>query len=163
MNDKVKPRFWKSPVNWVLLQIAQSNLPLLWRVRAAQWGINWWQYKCHFKDQLLGELIVVIVSVDKDWEFIRGKYTQTRVRDIVYRWRRSKLPFTYFKSFHGTQCTDETAYPLGRIPHEVIAKVNDQIFECNQEIQASNEKHDKHQKLKTSIVNHQFQEYNHDL
>lgn len=162
MDDKVKPRFWKNPINWVLFLIAQSNLPLLWKLRVAQWGMNWWQYKRHFKNELLGELVLVIVSVDKDWEFVRGEHTQTRVRDIVYRWRRSKLPFAYFRSFRGTQCTDETAHPLGRIPHDVVASFNDKVFECNQSIRASNERYDRQQQLKASIVNHQFQEYDHD-
>lgn len=162
-NKKVKPNFWKQPVNWVFFQIACSNLPLLWKAKAAVWNINWCQYKRHFKDQLLGKLVVVVVSVDKDWEVVHGIHTQTRVRDIVYRWKREKLPFIYPKSFRGTQCTDENAYPLGRLPHDIIAKVNDRVFECNQEIRASNERHEKHQKLKASIVNHQFQEYNHDL
>lgn len=162
MDNKVKPRFWKSPINWVLLQIAQSSLPLLWKVRVAQWGMNWWQYKRHFKDQLLGKLVVIVVSVDKDWEYVQGKHTNSRVRDITYRWKRENLPFAYRKSFQGTQCTDETAVPLGRIPHSVVAFVNDKVYECNQEIRAINEKHENHQKLKASIINHQFQEYDHD-
>jgi hypothetical protein len=162
MNNKVRPKFCKDPVNWFLFLIAQSSLPLLWKIRVAQWGMNWWSYKRHFKNQLLGELVVIVVSVDKDWEMVQGKYTQTRVRDITYRWKRSKLPFVYRKSFQGTQCTDESAHPLGRIPHSVVALVNDKVYECNLEIRASNKRHEHHQNLKASIIGHQYQEYDHD-
>lgn len=161
--DKHKSKFWRDPVNWVVSYIMRSSLPVLWKAQVATWNMKWWSYKRHFKDQLLGELVVVVVSVDKDWEYVQGKHTRTRVRDIVYRWRRTKLPFAYFKSFQGTQCTDETAHPLGRIPHDIVATVNDKVFECNQEIRASNERHDRQQQLKSSIIDHKFQEYNHDL
>lgn len=163
MNKKVILNFWKHPITWLFFKITQSNLPLMWRVQAAAWSMKWWQYKRHFKDQLLGELVVVVVSVDKDWEYVQGKYTQTRVRDIVYRWKRTKLPFTYFKYFRGTQCSDETAFPLNRLPHSDIAKVSDQIFEYNQDVKRINEQDANHQKLKDSIVDHKFQEYDHDL
>lgn len=155
--------FWGKLVNAFFMRVAKSNLPLLWKIEILNLRMKWRIYKRHFKDQLLGKLTVITVSVDKDWEFVQGKHTCTRVRDITYRWRRANIPFAYPKVFRGTQCTDETAYPLGRIPHDVVAKVNDQVFECNQLIRASNEKHDRQQQLKASIVNHKFQEYDHDL
>jgi hypothetical protein len=161
--NKMKTSFWNSPVNWLVALVMHSKLPVLWKAQVAVWNMKWWTYKRHFKDQFLGELVVITVSVDKDWEYIQGKHTQTRVRDIVYRWKRRNLPFAYRKKYSGTQCTDETAHPLGRIPHDIVATVNDKVFECNQEIRASNEKHEKHQKLKASIVNHQFQEYDHEV
>lgn len=154
---------WKKLVNVFFMLIVKSSLPLLWKAKILNMRVNWWIYKRHFKDQLLGKLVVITVSVQKDWEYVRGEHTQTRVRDITYRWKRAKLPFVYPKTFRGTQCVDETAYPLGLVPHSVVASVNDQVFKCNQEIRASNERYDRQQELKASILNHQFQEYDHEV
>lgn len=162
MDYNIKPKFWKSPVNWFASYIMRSNLPLLWKARVATWNMEWWSYKRHFKNQLLGELIVIVVSIDKDWEMVQGKYSQTRVRDVTYRWKRSKLPFVYRKSFQGTQCTDESAHPLGRIPHSAVASINDKVYEYNLDVRVSNKRHEHHQNLKASIIGHQYQEYDHD-
>lgn len=155
--------FWKSPVHWLFMKAGQLPLPLTLKIKIACWGVKWMTYRNHFKDQLLGELQVVVVSVDKDWQTVYGKHTETLVRDIIYRWKRKKLPFVYPKVFNGTQCKDETAHPLARVDHNAIAQLNDTIFEFNRNMAERIEQRENHRKLKDSIVNHQFQEYNHDL
>lgn len=127
------------------------------------WGVKWMTYQKHFKDQLLGKLIVVVISIEKDWETYQGKLSSTRVRNITYRWKRDKLPFCYSTIHRGTQCTDEAAHPLGLVPHQVVVDMNDRIAEFNANAVKSNEQHQHHQKLKASIVDHKFQEYHHDL
>ena len=134
----------------------------MWKVKITTSRLKWKQYKCHFKDNLFGSLIPVIISVDKDWVTYQGKYSKIKIRDITYRMKRSKLPFIYFKVYRGTQCNDKLARPFARKPHESIIKLNDTIGDLNVEIKASNEKYEEHQNLRANIVNHKFKEYDHD-
>lgn len=155
--------FKKDPLWWIFYNLIYPRLSLLNKAKTLNWKIQWKNYRRHFKDQLLGELVVVTVSVDKDWEFVHGEHTQTRVRDIVYRWKRAKLPFAYRKTYSGTQCTDEFALPLNRVPHQEVANLQDRIFRHNEWVLGVNAKRNYHRSLRESIVNHQFQEYDHEV
>lgn len=155
--------FFRSPIGWLICWVSKSNMPLLWKARVINWHLSWMTYRRHFKDQLLGALVVVTVNTLEDWTIVKGEFTESRVRRIKYRWKRAKIPFAYPKTRCGVQCTDEQAWPLGNVPFETVAWTNDRIFEYNRNVKASNEQHEAHQKLKASIVDHKFQEYNHDL
>ncbi|QZA70662.1 hypothetical protein AH04_187 [Erwinia phage AH04] len=157
-----KISFWRNPTGWLIRWVTKSNMPLLWKADIIRWHMNWKTYRRHFKDQLLGTFVVVTVSTLEDWTIVKGKFTESRVRRIKYRWKRAKIPFAYPKIRCGVQCVDEQATPLGDIPFETLALVNDRMFEYRQRVEASNEKRANHQKLKASIIDHKFQEYNHD-
>lgn len=154
--------FKKHPVRWVYVNLIWKNLPLMWKAKAAMWHMNSIALKRKYKIKLLGELIPVTVSVIRPWQYVRGVHTQTRVREINYRWKRKKLPFAYPKVLRGIQCTDETATPLKITDFNIVAKSADAIYNVNQYIHASNEKYYRQQKLKDDIINHKFKEYDHD-
>lgn len=157
------PVFKSNPLRWVYFYLIWMNLPLMWKAKTATWAMKWTQYKRHFKDQLFGEFEVVVLSVDKDWTPAISEHTETPVRDITFRYKRKKLPFAYRKVYQGTQCTDETAFPLGRCEPEKVASLQETIFLRNQKVEKINIERAHHTELKQSIVNHKFQEYDHDL
>lgn len=154
--------FKKHPVRWVYFHLIWKNLPLMWKTKTAMWHMNSIALKRKYKIKLLGELIPVTVSVIRPWQYVQGKHTQTRVREINYRWKRKKLPFAYPKVYHGVQCTDETATPLKITDFNIVAKTADAVYKVNQFILKINEKVINHQQLKNSIVGHKFKEYDHD-
>lgn len=147
---------------WLFFKVVWPHIPLLWKCDLAVYHIKWMKYKRHFKDNFFGPLKVIVVTVDKDWAVVKGRHTETLVRDITYRYKRERLPFAFRKKYVGTQCTDETAFPLNRLGHDKVANLNDTIHEHNVRVAAANERNANHKTMRESIVNHQFQEYNHE-
>lgn len=104
----------------------------------------------------------MVITVDKDWEYHRGTHSQTRLRDITYRYKRDKLPFCYPKVYEGTQVRDESAIPLKRLAATVIVNANDTFAKINEQITIENNRAEAHRQTRESILNHTFKEYDHD-
>lgn len=154
--------FKKHPFRWVYTYVFWNNLPLLWKAKVAVWHMKVMQYRKHFKNELLGKKVVVITSVDLDWQVYQTVWGELPIRDITYRYKREKLPFAYFTRHKGSQCTDETAHPVIRAPHPTIVDSSNKVYELMKGLNTKLQRAAEHQMLRESIVEHQFQEYDHD-
>jgi len=154
--------FKKHPMRWVYTYVFWNNLPLLWKAKVAVWHIKLMSYRKHFKNELLGKKVIVVKSVDKDWQGYDAVWGKLLIRDISYRYKREKLPFAYPRVYLGSQCGDADAHPLLRAPHATIVEGSNKIHGLLSDMNANRQKRAEHQRLKESIVGHQFQEYDHD-
>ncbi len=154
--------FKKHPFRWVLTYVVFKNLPLMWQAKSMNAFIRFMRYCAHFKDDLLGKKVVVVKRVDTNWIEYTIPGEVLRVRDITYKFKREKLPFSYPRVYVGTQWVDDTAWPLRRQPHADIVRTR---MEVNEKVAQFNKRQDaygKHAKLRGAIVGYQFQEYDHD-
>lgn len=128
--------FLKTPIIYIWCFFILPRLPLLWAVKIAVLHMKWMRFKPKMKDKLFGEVEIIIIEEIKPWAFYVFDDYSIRLRDILYFRRRAKFRWIKSKSIVGTQCTDETAYPIMLTDHEYItatlAGINSAIRKNNE-------------------------------
>lgn len=157
MSKKRILRFVNNPFRWIWSYLIFSNLPLMWQCKIAVKHLNWMKYKRHFKDDFFGEKKVIIYEVLVDWCVYTGNEGKIyRLRDVVYSYKREKIPFHYGRKLRGTQITDEHAFPMKLQSHQFIIEVLENTARAFFQMHQRNLQRD-------AILNPKFKEYDHDL
>lgn len=133
---------------WIFFNLFYPRLSVFQKAKVLQMALDFVVFKKNIKNKLFGKMEYVVIQVNKDWEFSYGEFTTTRVRTILFKEKREKIPFAYPKIYKGVQCTDETATPLKGGSYAIVNKIQDNIFIYNE--YAKNQNH--HKELRKQIV-----------